>query len=158
MIIEHGCHTSPLDKAIIVSPGFDQKCADAFYAAWFKMIGASPPPENGYVPSGPGASVDGWNGHTFYVIGPFYQEVQRLGNEFAPVYGLVASGMFIAPVDGVDRYVQLTENGCMACYPQGLPHGVPEGDPWFIRNLTPARRQAVLEYGKATGVVYSELT
>jgi hypothetical protein len=143
MIVEHGSHTSPLDRAIILGPDFNRLAAESFMEAWFKFAGVTQPPPTDYVPSGPGGSIPGWNGN-YYLIGPFWNEYNELGRNFVPVYGLVASGMIIAPVDGVERYIQFTEKGAMACYPPNLPHGVPETDAFFIRNVTPAERAEAL--------------
>ena len=163
-IIEHGCHTCPADRAIINQGDFNQKAVDAFLTAWFNMEhipipGSNPPqPPGEYHPSGPGIALTSqWQDHTFYVIGPFYEKFQTLGNQFYSAYGLVASGMVRMHVDGVLRYVQFTERGCMGCYPLGLPHGVPENDPFFIRNLLPHEREVALAEAKEIGAVYPDL-
>jgi hypothetical protein len=162
MIIEHGCHTCPSDYAIIDDGQvFYDHCADAFAAAVGKWYNVAPPGGGGtgpWAPSGPSGGVpDQWNGNTYYLIGQFWQEYHRLGNEFTPTYGLIASGMNILPVDGTDRYVQFTEKGAMAAYPLGLPHGVPEHDPMLIRNLFPHERAAALAVAHERGVVDPEL-
>jgi hypothetical protein len=156
MIIEHGCHTCPSDFKLIDRADFNQHCADAFMTAIFKEHGLTipgdggtiPAPDPNYVPSGPGFSANG-----FYLVKPFADFWTALGRVALPAMGLVLSGMIMAPVDSVMRYLMFTEKGAMACYPQGQPDGVAQDSEWFIRGLFPHEREEALLYAKANGLV-----
>jgi len=155
-IVEHGCHTCPADYEIIQHSTYNQDVVNAFLTAWFKMEGRpipnQPPADGPYVPSGEGGMVDG-----FYLVKPFWDAWQARKEYNHPDYGLIISGMVIAPVDGKMRYVQFTEKGALACYPTGMPDGVPEGDPWFIRNLKVVERAEAMQYAKEQELVPSTL-
>ena len=160
MIIEHGCHTCPSDYAIIDDgQQFYQNCADAFAVTIEKWFNTTPPAPTGpWEPSGPsGAANNQWNGNTYYLVGEFWQKFERMGVEFLPAYGLIASGMCVVPVDGTERYVQFTEKGALAAYPLGLPHGVPNTDPMLIRNLFSHERAAALAVAKERGYVSQDI-
>lgn len=152
LIIEHGCHTCPSDFKLIDKPDFNKKCAEAFLTAIFKLHGLAipsvPAPNPNYVPSGPGYSVNNQ-----YLVKPFADYWTGLGKYAIPTMGLPLSGMLIAPVDGIMRYLYFTEKGAMACYPVGLPDGVPQDSEWFIRGLFPHEREEALLYAKANQLV-----
>ncbi len=157
MIIEHGSHTSPADRRIIMQPDFNTKAAQAFYVSLHRFYGLPEPnfggePAPPVKPVPPPNVIDG-----FWIIDEFWDEIQALGPQWYSVLGPPRSGAFLAPVDGTTRKVQVFEKGALGVYPPGTPDGVPPTDPFYVRGLLPWERTAVIEYGKEQGLVSDNL-
>jgi hypothetical protein len=162
MIIEHGSHTSPADREIILggknkNPDIDMptqnwmdQCAYSFFRTIYEMAGLPVPFEFGQgtpptpPPYEPEPNVAGQVGN-FYLVESFYTEWQNTKKPEA-IWGYPTSGMVVAPVNGVMRNVQFFERGTMGRYDEGTPDGVPVSHPFHVRNLMPIEREEAKIY------------
>lgn len=169
MIIEHGSHTSPADREVILggknkNPDVDMptqdwmdRCAYSFFRTLYEMRGIPVPFEYGQQPLPPQPQPDrepnvAGQVETFYLVGSFWNKWQKTPDPYT-IWGPPKSGMFIAPVDGVMRYVQFFERGTMARYDLGQPDGVPVDHPFRVRNLKPKEREEARLYAVQNNLI-----